>query len=99
MHYPGHKRAEENAEHWVASDGVHEDPHTRRILGRSERVEQDMQRQQHQAESDRNAADILDARAGTAAERHQSDNKQNRSDGSDIERQNLHDQRGADIGT
>ena len=35
----------------------------------------------------------------TAAERHQSDNKQDRSDGGDIERQNLYDQRGADIGT
>ena len=37
--------------------------HRRRLLGRRQRVEQDVQRQQHQAEADGDAADILDAGA------------------------------------
>ena len=57
-----------------------------------------MQRQQHQAEPDRDAADVLDARARAAAEGDQADDKENRRDGGDIEGQDLHDQRGPDIG-
>ena len=98
MHHPGDDGREDDAEHGIAGDGVHEHAHARRILGRRQRVEQDMQRQQHQAEPDRDAADVLDARARPAAEGDQADDEQHRRDGGDIERQDLHDQRGADIG-
>ena len=59
---------DQDAEHGIAGDGVHQHAHARRVLRRRQRVEQDVQRQQHQAEPDRDAADILDARARPAAE-------------------------------
>ena len=98
MHHPGHDRADDDAEHGIAGDGVHEHAHARRIFGRRQRVEQDVQRQQHQPEPDRDAADILDARARPGAEGDQADDEQDGGDGGDFERQDLHDQRGADIG-
>ena len=98
MHQPGHDRGEQDAEHGIAGDGVHEHAHARRVLRRRQRIEQDMQRQQHQAEPDKDAADVLDARARPAAEGDQADDEQHGRHGGDVERQDLHDQRGADIG-
>ena len=98
MHQPGHDRGEQDAEHGIAGDGVHEYAHARCVLRRRQRIEQDMQRQQHQAEPDKDAADVLDARARPAAEGDQADDEQYGRDGGDVERQDLHDQRGADIG-
>ena len=95
---PGQIAAEQDAEHGIAGDGVHEHADTRRVLRRRQRIEQDMQRQQHQTEPDKDAADVLDARARPAAEGDQADDEQHRRDGGDVERQDLHDQRGADIG-
>ncbi|MEH2607221.1 hypothetical protein V1277_006598 [Bradyrhizobium sp. AZCC 1588] len=66
---------------------------------RRQRIEQDVQRQQHQAEADKDAADVLDARARPGAKGDQANDEQHRRDGGDVERQDLHDQRGADIGT
>ena len=57
-----------------------------------------MQRQQHQAEPDRDPADILDPRARAAAERNETDDEQDGRGRGDVERQHLNDQRGADIG-
>jgi hypothetical protein len=98
MYEPGHDRGQQDAENRIAGDGVHEHAYARGILCRRQRIEQDMQRQQHQAEANQDAADVLDARAGPAAERDQAENEQHGRDGGDIERQDLHDQRGADIG-
>ena len=98
MHRPGDDCAERDAEHGIAGDGVHEDPHAGCVFGRRQRVEQNMQRQQHQAEADRDAADVLDARARAAAEGDEADDEQDRGHGGDVERQDLDDQRRADIG-
>ena len=98
MRGPGHDRADQDAEHGVAGDGVHQHADARRVLGRRQRVEQDVQRQQHQPEADRDAAEILDARTRTVAEGEQADDEQHRRHRGDVERQHLHDQRGADIG-
>ena len=76
MHQPGHDRGEQDAEHGVAGDRVHEHAHARSVLRRRQRIEQDMQRQQHQAEPDKDAADVLDARARPAAEGDQADDEQ-----------------------
>ena len=99
MHSPRDECADQDAEHRIAGDRIHEDAHTGRILGRGQRAEQDMQRQQHQAEADGHAADILDASARPGAEGHQPDDEQRRSRRRDIERKHLNDQRGADIRT
>ena len=53
----------------------------------------------HQAEPDRDTADILDARAGTAAERDQSIINRTGATAAILNVQNLYDRRGADIGT
>ena len=98
MHHPGDGGADDDAEHVIAGDGVHEDAHARRVLRWCQRVEQNVQRQQHQAETNRDAADVLDARARTAAERDQAENEEDRRGGGDVERQDLNDQGGSDIG-
>jgi hypothetical protein len=56
-----------------------------------------MERQQHQTKADKDAADVLDAGAGTTAERHQSDHEEDRRGGGNIERQHLNDQRGSNV--
>ena len=98
MHHPGDDGADQDAEHGIAGDRIHEDAGAGRIFRRRQRIEQDMQRQQHQSEPDRDAADVLDARPRAAAEGDEADDEQHRCDGGDVERQNLHDQRGADVG-
>jgi hypothetical protein len=98
MDQPGDERADQDAEHGIAGDPVQEHAHARGILGRRHRIEQDMQREQHQAEADRDPAEVLDPGAWPAAECDEADNEQHRRHRCDIERQHLHDQRGADIG-
>jgi hypothetical protein len=98
MYRPSDDGADHNAEHGIAGDGVHEHAHAGRVLRRRQGVEQDMQRQQHQAEADRDAADVLDARARAAAEGDEADDEQHRRHRGDVERQDLDDQRGPDIG-
>jgi hypothetical protein len=69
MHEPGHGGADDDdAEHRIAGDRIQDDVDAGRIFGGCERVEQDMQRQQHQAEADRDAAEVLDPRPRAAAE-------------------------------
>ena len=72
--------------------------HAGRALGRLQRVEQDVQRQQHQPQADGDAAEVLDPAARAAAERDHADDEQRRRGGGDVERQQLHDQRRADVG-
>jgi hypothetical protein len=90
--------SDQDAEQGIGGDGAEQGPHHRRVLGRRERVDQDMQREQRKAEADRDAAHVLDARAPAAAKGEQPDDEQHRRRGRDVERQDLHDQRGADIG-
>ena len=87
-----------DAQQRIAGDGAEQRAHRRRVLGRRERVEQDMQREQHQAEPDRHPAEVLDPRARAAAEGDEADDEQHRRAAGDVERQQLHDQRRADIG-
>ena len=57
-----------------------------------------MQRQQHQAETDRDSAYVLDPRLRAAAKRHQPENEKDRGGRGDVEGQDLNDQRGPEIG-
>ena len=68
------------------------------VLGRCERIQQDVQRQQHQAETDQDAADILDPRARPGAEGDEAEDEEDGRDRGDVEGQHLNDERGADIG-
>ena len=72
--------------------------HRRRLLGRRQRVEQDVQREQRQAEADGDAAERPGQAAAADAEGHEADDEQHRRDRRDVEGQQLHDQRRADIG-
>ena len=69
----------------------------RRVLGRRQRVEQDVQREQHQAEPDRDPSEVLDPAPRADAECDQSDDEEHRSDGGDVERQHLDDEGRSDI--
>jgi hypothetical protein len=69
-----------------------------RVLRRRKAVDQDVQREEGEAEADRDAAEILDAGASPAAERQESDDEQDRRRGRHIEGENLNDQRRADVG-
>src|SRR6266404_3763755 len=99
MHHPGDDSGDNDAEPGIAGDRVHENAHAGRIFSRRQRIEQDMQRQQHQAETDRDPTDVLDARARAAAEGDQAENGENGSGGGNVERQDLNNQRGPNIRT
>src|SRR3954453_14016727 len=89
MHRPCDEGADEDAEHGIASDRVHQESYTGYILRRRQRVQENMQREQHQAETDRDPADVLDPGPSAAAEGDQTQNEQDRGGGGDVERQNL----------
>ena len=67
-------------------------------LGGRERIEQDVQRQQHQAEPDGDATEVLDPAAGAAAEGDDARDEQDRRRRGDVERKKLHDERRPDVG-
>ena len=56
MHRPGHRRADQDAQHRIAGDGADEHAHSRRALGRGQGAEQDVQRHYEQALAYWNAA-------------------------------------------
>ena len=56
-----------------------------------------MKRQQHQAETDRDSAHVLDPGLRTAAKRHQAENEQHWGGRGDVEGQDLNDQRGPEV--
>jgi hypothetical protein len=89
---------DDDAEHRIGGDGGEQRPHRRRLFGRRQGVKQDMQRQKRQAEPDGDAAERLGEAAAAGAEGDEPDDEQRRRDCGNIERQELHDQRGADIG-
>ena len=57
---PSEQRREQDAHHRIARDGAQQHPHAGRALGRLQRSEQDMQRQQHLAQPDGDATQVLD---------------------------------------
>ena len=56
MRRPGQRSGDDDAQHRIIGDGSQQRPHRRRLFGRRQRVEQDMQRQQRQAEPDGDTA-------------------------------------------
>jgi len=98
MHGPSDDCRKDDAKHGIAGHRAHQHANAWRILRRRKRIEQDMERQQHQAQADRDAPEILEAGARPAAEGNQTQNKKDRRNGCYIEREHLNNQRGADIG-
>ena len=98
MRRPGQRRGDDDAQHRIGGDGGEQRAHRRRLFGGRQRVEQDVQSEQRQAEADGDAAERLGQAAAAGAESDQPDDEQHRRDRRDVERQQLHDQRGADIG-
>lgn len=85
MHRPGEECGDDDAQNRIACYRRHHDPHTGRVLRRRQRVEQDMQRQQHQPETDAKTADILDPRARAGAEGNEAEHEQHGGNCCDIE--------------
>lgn len=94
---PGQHSGHQNAKQGVAGDRRQERSNDRCILGWCQCVEQDVQRQQHQPDPDRDAAEIARPGLATALECDDADQKQQRCHGRDIERERLNDQRRADV--
>ena len=69
MRRPGQRRRDDDAQHRIVGDGRKQRAHRRRLFGRRQRIEQDMQREQDQAEPDSDAADGA-GEAGTADPKH-----------------------------
>ena len=95
---PGDTGRDHDTKYGIGGHGIHENADARRILGGRQRIQQDVQRQQHQAEADQHAADILDPRARPGAESDEAEDEENGRDRGDVEREHLNNERGADIG-
>jgi hypothetical protein len=89
--------SDNDTQHRVAGDRLQDRAHDRRVLGRREADQQDVQGQQHQTEADGNTSAVLDAGLGSEAEGQEADHEQDRSRRRDIERKRQDDQRGSDI--
>ena len=98
MRRPGQAGGDHDVEQRLARQRGEQVAHRRRMLARADRLGEQMQRQKHQPEPDRNATEILEARAAAAPEGEDADRDQHREDQRDVEGEHLHDQRGADIG-
>ena len=98
MRRPGQRRGDEDAQHRIVGDGAKQRPHRRRLFGRRQRVEQDVQRQQNKSEPDGDAAERAGEAVAADAEGDEADDEQHRRDRRYVEGQILNDQRGADIG-
>ena len=96
MRSPGHYDPDERRDHGSRSDPGHEHSKVRNILVMRHDLEQPGERDQHQAKAYRHAPEI--AGAGRAcAKRDHADEKQQRRERGDVEGQDLHDQRRADV--
>ena len=98
MRGPGEQRGRRDIEDGRAGKGADEGFQRRRVLDRRHDVEEEMQRQQHQAEPDQHAAEIVDGRGPGFPEHQETGQDQPREDGGDIEGEHLHDEGRADIG-
>ncbi len=98
MRGPGDHRREADVEKPGRRHRAQDQREDRRVLVARHQVEELAQRQQHQAETDEHAAEVVAAGARVPPEHQKADQDQRRRDQHHVERQHLHDQRGADIG-
>src|ERR1700755_2214566 len=82
-----------------ACHGAEQDTNVRRIFRRRQGIEQNMQRQKHQPEANREPAEIANACSRAVLERYDPNYEQNRGDRGYIEAKDLNDQGRANVCT
>ncbi len=98
MSGPGQCRGEDHVDHRLRRDHAHQQTQAGHVLvGRDDRQEL-LQGEQHQPKPDRDPAEIMRPRLPAVAEQDDPDQHETRRRQADIEGQELHDQRGAEIG-
>ena len=97
MRRPGQPGRKDDIQHGLRGHRAEEHPQARHVLVWREQIDELVQGHQHQAKPDQHATEVTRAGRG-AAEHQQADQDQRRGNLGDVERQHLHDQRGADIG-
>ena len=95
---PGECGRNEHREQRVAGERAHDRSQQRRVLDRSERVQESGERHQHEPEANTDAADVLGPTAGGPAKDQHADEHQGRPDQRHVEGQHLGQERGADVG-
>jgi hypothetical protein len=95
---PGQRRRDHDVQQRFRRKRAEQQPQTRRILEQSDEIEQLMQRHQHQAEPDCYPPKIAGARDLAPAEHQHAEQDQRRRGRREIKREELNDQRRADIG-
>ena len=91
MRSPGESGGKQHAQNGLAGDRCENDPHARSIFGGRQRIDQDVQRQQHKTQANRHPAEIARGRASAEIEREQSCEEQERSQCRNVERKRLND--------
>ena len=97
MRRPGQSGRKDDIQHRLRGHRAEEQPQARHVLVRREQVDKLMQGHQHQAKPDQHATEVTRAGRGAAEHQH-ADQDERRGNLGDVERQHLHDERGADIG-
>ncbi len=98
MRRPGQGRRQDHVDDRLRRDGAHQHSEARHVLvGRDDRQQQ-LQREQHQPEPDKDPAEIAGARLQALAEQDDADQHEERRDPPHVERHDLHDQGRAEIG-
>jgi hypothetical protein len=97
MRRPGDQRRQQQVRQRLVSHHREQGAERGRGLHRRERLHQHVQRQQHEAEADRDAAEVARAGARGVAEGGHAGQHQHRRQPAEVEGQDLHDQRRAHI--
>jgi hypothetical protein len=95
---PGGEGAEDDGDEGQASEKAEEFDDLRGVLERFKQGEHLVEREDHQAEADEDAAEVVQHGAAVAAEEQDAEEDQGRREQRDVEGQDGDDERGADIG-
>jgi hypothetical protein len=99
MRRPGHSRSDDHIDDGLRRDRAHNQAQARHVLVGCQQRKKLLQGEKHQSEPDRDAAEIPRPASKAAAEQDDADQHKERCDTADVEREQLHDQRRADIGS
>jgi len=99
MRRPSHRRGDDHIDDRLRRDCTHQQTQARHVLKGGQHRKKQLQGKEHQPEAYRHTAEIARPACEAAAKQNDADQHKQRGDACDVERQQLHDQRGADIGS
>ena len=98
MRRPGERRREQDRKQRIDGDQAEQHPERGAFSYGVDQADELVQRHEHEAEADRDAPEVARAGRAAPAEHQDAGQHQDRRRLGDVEGQQLHDQRGADIG-